>query len=167
MGLSPPKELIRFLQPYDPAIRNLALRLRSLVLKEMGPCHESIYDAYSAVAMGYGPSGRFNDGICHIAVYSKHVNLGFNRGASLEDPKGILQGSGKQIRHITVKTPADLARPELRSYLRRACEVAKVDARKLGEVLPENPKSVVSVVKANYSKKRRPGKSAGKKPIRK
>ena len=156
MGLPPPKELIKFLKPYDRAIRDLALGLRSLVLEEMAPCHENIYDAYSAVAIGYGWSDRMRDGICHIAVYSKHVNLGFNFGATLADPKGILEGSGNQIRHISMKTPADLARPELRSYLRLACNVFVDDARKLGEPTPQRPKGVVSVVKAIYPKKRRP-----------
>ena len=163
MKHSPPADLIKFLKPYDRAIRDLALGLRSLVLEELAPCHENIYDGYSAVAMGYGPTDRLRDGICHVAVYTKHVNLGFNFGATLDDPKGILEGAGNQIRHITIKTPADLARPEIRSYLRRACKVAADDARKLGEVPPPKPKGVISVVKAIYPKKRRPGSSAKKK----
>jgi hypothetical protein len=166
LGQSPSKELIKFLKPYDRAIRDLALGLRSLVLEELAPCHENIYDAYSAVAIGYGWTERMRDGICHIAVYSKHVNLGFNFGATMADPKGILEGSGNQIRHISIKTPADLARPEIRSYLRRACKVFVDDARKLGEVLPQRPDGVVSVVKAIYPKKRRPGASANKKVSR-
>ena len=156
----PPPELIKFLQPYDPAIRNLALKLRALVLEEMAPCHENIYDAYSAVAIGYGPTDRVSDGIVHIAVYARGVNLGFNHGATLDDPLGILLGTGKQIRHLTMKTAEDLARPEVRSYLQRAIEVAKDDARKLGEPIePRERKGarVISVVKAVYPKKRRPG----------
>src|SRR6195256_6699930 len=100
----PPPALIKFLKPYDREIRELALGLRALVLEEMAPCYENIYDAYSAVAIGYGTSDRLKDGIFHIAVYAKAVNLGFNDGASLDDPKGILPGSGNQIRHITIKT---------------------------------------------------------------
>src|SRR5437762_12625828 len=114
MSFPVPRQLTNFLKPYDPEIRNLALKLRALVLEEMAPCYENIYDAYSAVAIGYGTSDRLRDGIFHIAVYSKHVNLGFNDGASLDDPKGILQGSGNQIRHSTIKTPEDIKRPELR-----------------------------------------------------
>ncbi len=90
------------------------------MLEEMAPCYENIYDAYSAVAIGYGTSNRLRDGVFHIAVYSNHVNLGFNDGAALDDPKGILQGAGSRIRHITIKTPQDLERPELRAYIRRA-----------------------------------------------
>src|SRR6266446_8126441 len=96
----PPAELIKFLKPYDPGIQKLALQLRALVLEEMAPCYENIYDAYSAVAIGYGTSDRLRDGIFHIAAYSKHVNLGFNYGATLDDPKGILQGACNRIRHI-------------------------------------------------------------------
>ena len=153
----PPPELIRFLRPYDRAIQDLALKLRSLVLEEMAPCYENIYDAYSAVAIGYGSSNRLQDGVFHIAVYANHVNLGFNHGATLDDPLGILVGKGNQIRHISINTPADLARPEIRAYVRRARKIAIDDARKLGETVPMKIDGVVSTVKAIYPKKRRPG----------
>ncbi|HYR77526.1 MAG TPA: DUF1801 domain-containing protein [Pyrinomonadaceae bacterium] len=152
----PPGSLIKFLKPYDGEIRDLALGLRALVLEEIGPCYENIYDAYSAVAIGYGTSDRLSDGIFHIAVYSKHVNLGFNDGASLDDPKGILLGKGNRIRHIAIKNADDLARPELRAYIRRARKQARADARKLGGPAPKKPERVISTVKAIYPKKRRP-----------
>ena len=156
MGYPPPAALKKFLKPYDPEVRDLALQLRALVLEEMAPCYENIYDAYSAVAIGYGTSDRLKDGIFHIAVYSKAVNLGFNDGATLADPKGILLGSGNRIRHLTIKTADDLKRPELRSYIRRARKQALADARRLGEPSTSKPQGVVSTVKAIYAKKRRP-----------
>lgn len=156
MTYKPPPALIKFLKPYDRAVQKLALSLRSLILEEMAPCHENIYDAYSAVAIGYGPTDRLSDGVFHIAVYAKHVNLGFNDGVSLDDPLGILQGAGKRIRHITIKTPEDLARLQLRAYVRRARKLASEDARKLGETTSTNVTGVVSTVKAIYPKRRRP-----------
>jgi hypothetical protein len=152
----PPAALIKFLKPYDRENRELALQLRALLLEEIGPCYENIYDAYSAVAIGYGNSDRLSDGIFHIAVYSRHVNLGFNDGASLADPKGILLGKGNRVRHITIENADDLARPEIRSYIRRALKKALADARKLGEPLSKKPDTVISTVKAIYAKKRRP-----------
>src|SRR5437588_1170153 len=142
MKYPPPAELKKFLKPYDREVRDLALGLRALLLEEMAPCYENIYDAYSAVAIGYGTSERMSDGIFHIAVYSNHVNLGFNDGASLDDPKGILEGKGSRIRHITIKSADDLMRPELRSYIRRARKQALADAKKLGETAPQKPKGV-------------------------
>ena len=135
----------------------------ALLLEEMAPCYENIYDAYSAVAIGYGTSERMSDGIFHIAVYSKHVNLGFNDGATLPDPKGILAGQGSRIRHISIKSPDDLKRPELRAYIRRARKQALAEARKLGEPEREKPHGVVSTVKAVYSKKRRPTRNGKQK----
>src|SRR5438128_9092666 len=142
-----PADLIKFLRPYDPQVQELALKLRALVLEEMAPCYENIYDAYSAVAIGYGTSDRLRDGIFHIAVYSKHVNLGFNDGATLDDPKGILQGAGNRIRHITIKALDDLKPPEVRSYIRRARKKAIVEARKIGEPARQKPDRVISTVK--------------------
>ena len=151
-----PADLIKFLRPYDPQVQEFALKLRALVLEEMAPCYENIYDAYSAVAIGYGTSDKLRDGIFHIAVYLKHVNLGFNEGATLDDPKGILQGNGNQIRHITIKSVEDIKRPGLRAYIRRARKKAFADSRKLGEPLPKQPDGVISTVKAIYARKRRP-----------
>ena len=159
MTNKPPAELLKFLKPYDRAIQKLALDLRAIVIDELAPCHENIYDAYSAVAIGYGSSERFGDGICHIAVYTSNVNLGFNQGAFLDDPAGVLQGTGKRIRHISLKTKADLGRPEIREFLKRALALAREDARKLGEPIPigGDSRTVISTVKAIYKKKRRPG----------
>lgn len=151
-----PRELKKFLQPYDQGVQELALDLRALVLDEMAPCYENIYDAYSAVAIGYGMSERLSDGILHIAVYAKHVNLGFNDGATLPDPKRILKGDGNRIRHIPIKTPQDLQRPELRAYIRRARKKALAEAKKLGELPGKKLDGVISAVKAVYAKKRRP-----------
>jgi Domain of unknown function (DU1801) len=148
---NPPPELIGFLLPYDRVVQDLALELRGLVLDELAPCYESIYDAYSAVAMSYGTSGRMKDQICHVAVYARHVNLGFNHGATLDDPYRVLEGSGKQVRHITIKALEDLERPELRAYLQHARE--RVGPGTSSELQADE---VVSVVKAIYPNKRRP-----------
>ena len=158
MPSKPPAELIKFLKPYDRAIQKLCLDLRKIVIAELAPCHENIYDAYSAVAIGYGSSERFSDCVCHIAVYARGVNLGFNQGALLEDPDGELRGTGKRIRHLSLKSQADLARPEIRVFLKRALELAREDARKLGETISMGKKSgkVISTVKAIYKKKRWP-----------
>jgi hypothetical protein len=153
-----PSSLRTFLKPYDRSVRTLALQLRELLLDEIGPCYENIYDAYSAVAIGYGTSDKLGDGIFHIAVYAKGANLGFNDGATLDDPKGILEGSGNRIRHIKIRKPEDLKRPELRAYIRRARKKALAEARKLGET-PKKPTTVVSTVKAVYARKRRPAQA--------
>src|ERR1700744_4674196 len=113
-GRPPIPELLQFLKPYDPTIQKLALDIRAYLLTIEPRATETIYDAYNAVAIGYSFTGRLKECYCHVAVYPKHVNLGFNRGADLDDPKKILQGKGSQVRHITIREKSDLAGPYLK-----------------------------------------------------
>jgi hypothetical protein len=99
----PDRQLLSYLAAYDPHISNLALALREVVLEEAPDAIESIVKGY-AVTIGFSFTGKpLKDGFCHIVTYSSHVNLGFNRGALLHDPNGVLQGTGKLIRHITIR----------------------------------------------------------------
>ena len=38
----------------------------------------------------------------YVNVFTRHVNVGFFRGAELRDPSSLLQGSGKRMRHVKV-----------------------------------------------------------------
>jgi len=44
----------------------------------------------------------------YVNVFTAHANVGFFFGAALEDPTGLLQGTGKRMRHVKVKPGADL-----------------------------------------------------------
>ncbi|NHF58619.1 DUF1801 domain-containing protein [Flavobacteriaceae bacterium TP-CH-4] len=94
--------LSAFLEPYPPSIRELTLQLRTFVLDSVPETNELLWDNYNAVALAYSKSERLRDAFCHIAVYAKHVNFGFNRGAELSSDYLPLLGKGKLIRHIKV-----------------------------------------------------------------
>jgi len=118
---SPPPELVEWLHRYDPAVQSLALSLRRVVLEEMAPCHEYVFAMRSAVVLLYGPTEHvMRDGICHISVLAKHVNLQFRRGIDLRDKYRVLRGTGKAMRHLTLNKLSELDRPEIREYLREA-----------------------------------------------
>src|SRR5215471_10604099 len=89
----------------------------------MAPCCEYILEVY-IVALHYGPTHKMKDGICYIGVMKDHINLGFIHGSELADPQRILEGEGKQMRHIKIRKTSDLLRPALRVYLQEACERA-------------------------------------------
>jgi hypothetical protein len=146
------KELRQFLKPYHPDVVAVAAAARSLVFAEAPSATELVYDAYNAVAMGYSFTGRPGDAFCHIAVYSQWVNLGFNRGAELPDPDGLLVGSGRLIRHLRVQSLSDLGRPFIRGFVRAAIAAAKGRSESVSAGV-EIPKSVVRAV---YPKRRRP-----------
>src|SRR5262249_20648475 len=109
----PTEQLISYLAEIDLRVGELALALREVVFGEAPRAIESVYKSY-VVCTTYSLTGRYLDVFCHIAVYPRHVNLGFNRGAELEDPEGLLIGSGKIIRHLKVAELGDLKKPYLR-----------------------------------------------------
>lgn len=116
-----PDALVDLLYRYDPPVRSLGLGLRELVLKELAPSHEYVFSMPSKLVLIYGSSERvLADGICSIASFRQHVTLIFHHGVDLDDTHGMLRGSGKAMRHIRVERAEDLARPELKAYLRQA-----------------------------------------------
>src|SRR4051794_31137636 len=114
-------ELKRLLARYDAKPKSLALKLRDIVRHELAPCHEYIFAMRSKVVFLYAASERvIEDGICNIGVFRNHVTLTFVEGIDLLDPRGVLQGSGKIMRHLRVTTVADLAGDDIRDLLRQA-----------------------------------------------
>jgi Domain of unknown function (DU1801) len=121
MNTRPPGELLEFLHPYDPAVAALALGLRTVVLREMAPCHEYIFSMRSKIVLLYGLTERvIADAVCSISVLAKHATLMFHRGKDLSDPQRILEGRGKVMRHVKLTRLSELDRPELRAFLREA-----------------------------------------------
>lgn len=39
----------------------------------------------------------------YVNAFKSHVNVGFFRGATLKDPAGLLEGSGKRMRHVKLR----------------------------------------------------------------
>lgn len=63
-----------------------------------------------------------------IPVYTNHLNLGFNKGTLLPDPVGLLQGTGKLIRHIPITHKKDLNDVAIKKLLLAAIDLAIADA---------------------------------------
>jgi hypothetical protein len=123
-----PPELLEFLEPFPDDVSEIVLALRGRVLMAMANAHETVWDATNAVSLAYSPSTRWQDGIVHIATYAKHANLGFNDGASLDDPARVLSGTGARIRHVTCRSLDDVGAPWVDDYLRAALAHAGLDA---------------------------------------
>lgn len=146
----PPKVLLDLLKPYDRGIQELTIALRQLVLEEIEPCCEYILEVY-IISLLYGPTHKMKDGVCYIGVIKDHLNLGFVRGSELADPQRLLEGEGKQMRHIKIRNMADLLRPAIRTYLREACERSGCD------IGTNKEKTVTTVVKRKSFPKRTVG----------
>lgn len=58
--------------------------------------------------------------VAYVYSASDHVQFGFFDGAALKDPKRLLQGSGKYVRHVKLRTPADVDARALAPLVRQA-----------------------------------------------
>jgi hypothetical protein len=66
--------------------------------------------------------GKMTDGYAYIMGHGSHVNLGFFHGIDLPDPEGLLEGTGKKLRHVKVRTMADVDAASLRNLIDAAIE---------------------------------------------
>jgi hypothetical protein len=57
---------------------------------------ELMHDGFATVCVEGAP-------FAYVGVFRAHVNIGFFHGAALPDPAGLLQGTGKRMRHVKVK----------------------------------------------------------------
>ena len=127
----------------DPAIdtwlsgRPVALRpLAQLWFSRMRQCGEDVrelmHDGCPVACVADAPFGYVN-------VFREHVNVGFYNGATLDDPFGLLEGTGKRMRHVKVRLDGKLDPAALRglidaSYLetRRALDRTMVRDERAG-----------------------------------
>ncbi len=123
--MEPNPQLHHFIAPYDQNIQKLALALRNFVVDLVPQANELIWDNYNAVAIAYSKSDQLKDAFCHIALYAKHVNFGFNRGAELPPSSLQLNGTGKLIRHINVKDFASFPREEVAKMIWEAVGISE------------------------------------------
>ena len=119
-----PPELVEFLAPFGDDVHEIVHRLHARVLEVMPGAHEiHVWGTTNTVSLVYTPlyaaPGRTVSATSRGVL--KHVNLGFNDGASLADPLGVLAGTGSRIRHVTLRTAGEAdAALWVEDYLRAA-----------------------------------------------
>jgi hypothetical protein len=60
-----------------------------------------------------------------IGTFPTYATLFFYRGRELEDTTGLLEGSGKDLRFLRLRTPADASRADVKRLVRKAFRIAK------------------------------------------
>jgi hypothetical protein len=103
------------LKEVDPRLRSLTESLRRVIKR-------SIPEAVEQLKWGnptYSVNGK---NVACIMHYSDHVNLGFFMGSKLKSRR--LEGTGKGLRHIKVRSKSDVDEKEFGRLLRRAAAMA-------------------------------------------
>ena len=98
----------------------VAKAVRALIKKAAAGCEEY-------VSPWKTPAFDLNGPLCVFVVQKEHVTLAFLRGAALSDPEGILEGKGKGVRNVRLRTPEDVKQPALRKLIEEAVKLNKKD----------------------------------------
>ena len=111
-------EVDRLLIRHTPIVREIAARVRRLILEAMPGAVEQVDPPDGLIAYGTGP--RLGEQVLAIAPHANHVNLQFADGVDLADPAGLLEGTGKRLRHVKSRTLEDAERPALGELIAQA-----------------------------------------------
>jgi hypothetical protein len=111
------KDAVRLIDSYvqrkNAKLKPVADGLRQLVKKTLPGSREAI-NPWGVPAFDlHGP-------VCVMMVGKHHITLGFTRGTSLPDGTGLLEGTGKNLRHVKLKEVEQLRDANLRQLLLEA-----------------------------------------------
>jgi hypothetical protein len=100
-------------------LRPVCESLRSSVASQHSAFVEVAWPKLKIASFGVGPKKQTQH-YAYIAVQPSHINLGFYHGSSLADPTGLLEGTGKELRHIKIRDLQSAESPAVASLLRQA-----------------------------------------------
>lgn len=106
------------LESYPADVQALAHGVRRLIRRLLPDIEERVGSSAPVVAYSYGPGYRGM--VCTLILSKSGVKLGLVRGAELDDPRGLLQGSGKVHRYVQLHAPGDLRQPGVSQLIKAA-----------------------------------------------
>ena len=107
------------LHDQDPEIQEIARQARQLILRLQPDAHEQLETSWGGYLL-FKQLAEAGNTVCWLSVHARHVSLGFAEGTALQDPAGLLEGSGKRQRHVKLKNLARLELPELAALVVQA-----------------------------------------------
>jgi hypothetical protein len=110
-----------------PSLRPICSALRLQILRIDPTATMLVWPRLKIASFGIGPK-KYTHHYAYVAVYAKHINLGFYHGAMLSSVGVSLDGSGKNLRHLKLRTEKDAAAPYISKLLRAAVEERRRNA---------------------------------------
>ena len=106
------KSIPDFIAKLPQPQRDIASALRKII-KDAAPDVEE--------RLSWGMPWYFHNGmLCSIMPCKAYVNFLFPKGKFLADPKHILEGSGKRMRHVKIHTARDIRAAQFRRWVKQA-----------------------------------------------
>lgn len=103
----------------DPVAAEIRAARAEMRRRLPGAC-ELVYDNYNALAIGYGASEKLEDVVFSIACFPRWVRLFFFHGVDLDDPDGLLEGQGAQVRSLKLPNLQVLDDPKVQALMAQA-----------------------------------------------
>jgi len=97
----------------DNVLRAVARPLFEQMRKSGADVRELLHDSCPTVCVE-------DAAFAYVNAFAAHVNVGFFQGASLEDPAGLLEGSGKRMRHVKLRWGQPVDEPALAGLIEAA-----------------------------------------------
>ena len=112
-------QLEQFLAKFSPDVAETGRAAVAKMRARLPHCDALVYDNYNALAIGFSPTGKTGHSSMSIALYPRWVSLFVSAG--LDDPLGLLKGSGGTVRHVVLAGGAgDLDRPEIAAFVEQS-----------------------------------------------
>jgi hypothetical protein len=108
-------QLDDLLSPYPAEVQKIALKARKTLLKWLPGADEAVSTSPRMLAYSYGPG--YKGMVCTMILSQSGVKLGLANGASLDDPQGLLAGSGKVHRHVQLWGTKDVEQAGLKQLV--------------------------------------------------
>jgi hypothetical protein len=105
----------RHLDATAPAVADIARAVRLTVLDAFPDAVETFDSGDGLLAIGTGRSMRAF--LFAIIPHKAYVNLQLADGADLPNPDGRIEGTGKRVRHVKVRSVEDARAPWLRAAI--------------------------------------------------
>ena len=105
----------KLLEPHAPAVAESARALRTVIAAAFPEAVEQVDFGNKLLAVGKSMAMR--DLAFAIIPHSAHVNLQLPDGVDLPDPDGLIEGTGKRIRHVKVRSVEAASSPAVRAIV--------------------------------------------------
>ena len=109
---------------FDTEVEAIARALKALIASIHEDFVEVVWPRQKIASYGIGPR-KMSEHYAYIAPQTNYVNLGFYHGVALKDPAGLLEGAGKGLRHIKIKSISDANSKEIVSLVKAAVSERK------------------------------------------
>jgi hypothetical protein len=107
----------------DEYIDGLGGDWRSETVASLRSVVDSAAPAAASTIKWAQPVWESNGPFAYVKAFRSSVNIGFWRGAQLEDRNGILEGDGDRMKHLTLREGDAIPADELAGFVRQAVEL--------------------------------------------